>query len=102
MGMELIGIEEAKAEPGKMIEEAAKGKAFLVIDGGQPLFKVIPYEDPPIPPGSALLAPQDPAYRPVPPGGKRKIGFLEGQLHIGDDIKKIGSEEILKMFGIEK
>ncbi len=102
MGMELLDIEEVKADPGKMVAEAAKGKAFLVIDGGQPLFKVLPYEEPPIPPGSALLMPQDPAYRPVPPGEKRKIGFLEGQLHIGDDIKKVGSEEILKLFGIDK
>jgi prevent-host-death family protein len=81
--MTTINIHQAKTHLSRLIEEAAKGKPFIIAKAGKPLVKV-----------SALDAPT----------GKqvRRVGFLRGQFKVPDDFNTMGGAEIEQMFGGEK
>jgi len=81
--MTTINIHQAKTHLSRLVEEAAKGKPFIIAKAGKPLVKV-----------SALDAPT----------GKqvRRLGFLRGQFKVPDDFNTMGSAEIEQMFGGEK
>ncbi|HLI17011.1 MAG TPA: type II toxin-antitoxin system prevent-host-death family antitoxin [Rhodanobacteraceae bacterium] len=76
--METVNIHEAKTQLSKLVDEAVKGKPFVIAKAGKPLVKV-----------SALDAP------PAP----RRIGFLEGEISVPDDFDSMGSAEIAALFG---
>jgi antitoxin (DNA-binding transcriptional repressor) of toxin-antitoxin stability system len=67
----------------RLVEEAAKGKPFIIAKAGKPLVKV-----------SALDAPT----------GKQigRVGFLRGQFKVPDDFNTMGDAEIEQMFSGEK
>jgi prevent-host-death family protein len=73
-----VNIHEAKTQLSKLVEQAAKGKPFVIAKAGKPLVKV-----------TALDAPAKP----------KRIGFLEDQIVVPDDFDQIGSEEIAALFG---
>ena len=58
---------------------ASKGEPFIIARAGKPLVKVVPLE----------------AEAPKP---RRRIGFLDGQLHVDVDIKEAFKDEIEAMF----
>jgi prevent-host-death family protein len=78
--METINIHEAKTQLSKLVDQAAKGKPFVIAKAGKPLVKVI-----------ALDAPIAP----------KRIGFLEGEISVPDDFETMGSEEIAALFGAD-
>lgn len=76
--METVNIHEAKTQLSKLVDEAVKGKPFVIAKAGKPLVKV-----------SALDAPAAP----------KRIGFLEGEISVPDDFDSMGSAEIAALFG---
>lgn len=81
--MDKINIHKAKTQLSRLVDEAAKGKPFIIAKAGKPLVKV-----------TALDA----------PSGKRvrRLGFLAGQLSVPEDFDSLGSTEIRQMFGDDK
>jgi prevent-host-death family protein len=75
--METVNIHEAKTHLSRLVEKAAKGEAFIIAKAGKPMVKVVPLE----------------AEKP-----KIRLGGLEGQFAIPDNIKEFGREEIEAMF----
>ena len=77
--METVNIHEAKTHLSRLVEQAAKGKSFIIAKAGKPLVKVTPLD--------------------APTGKKmRRLGFLPGQIHVPDDFDSMGRREIEKMF----
>lgn len=77
--METINIHEAKTHLSRLVEEAAKGKPFIIAKAGKPMVKVVPLDDP-----EAVA--------------KRRFGMLEGKIDVPDDFDSMFEEEIEKMF----
>jgi prevent-host-death family protein len=78
-----INIHEAKTHLSRLVDEAAKGKSFLIAKAGKPLVKVTALDT---------------------PTGKqiRRIGFLRGQFKVPEDFDSLGRSEIRQMFGGDK
>lgn len=76
--METVNIHEAKTQLSKLVDQAVKGKPFVIAKAGKPLVKVI-----------ALDAPVAP----------KRIGFLDGEISVPDDFDSMGSAEIAALFG---
>jgi len=78
--MRTVNIHEAKTHLSRLIEEAAKGKPFIIAKAGIPLVKV-----------TALEAPCGAEIR--------RLGFLAGQITVPEDFDRMGTAEIEKLFG---
>lgn len=78
--METINIHEAKTQLSKLVDQAVKGKPFVIAKAGKPLVKVM-----------ALGAPAAP----------KRIGFLEGEISVPDDFDSMAAAEITALFGID-
>lgn len=74
-----VNIHEAKTHLSRLVDQAAKGEAFIIAKAGKPMVKVVPI-------GPA-------AARPIQP-----IGFLEGQMKVPDDFDTMFQAEIIRMF----
>jgi prevent-host-death family protein len=79
--MRTINIHEAKTQLSRLVEEAAKGEAFIIAKAGKPMVKVV-----------ALDAPK----------AAQRLGFLEGAFTVPDDFDEMGRAEIERMFGLDK
>jgi prevent-host-death family protein len=81
--METINIHKAKTQLSHLVDQAAKGKSFIIAKAGKPMVKVTPLDT---------------------PTGKqvRRLGFLAGQFSVPDDFDTMGSAEIRRAFGGEK
>lgn len=81
--MDIVDIRKAKTHLSRLVDEAAKGKSFLIAKAGKPMVKV-----------TALDA----------PSGKkmRRLGFLLGQFSIPDDFNALGAKRIARLFGGRK
>lgn len=77
--MNIVNIHEAKTHLSRLIEEAAQGKPFIIAKAGKPMVQVVPLQ-------------------PVPEKVMQRIGFLEGQFEVPDDIKTMFKEDIEEMF----
>jgi prevent-host-death family protein len=80
--MKTVNIHEAKTHLSRLVEEAAKGEAFVIAKAGKPMVRVVPLEE---------AASEEPKK-------KRKIGFLEGQFSVPDDFDTMFAKEIEEMF----
>ncbi len=80
--MQQINIHEAKTQLSRLVEQAAKGEAFVIAKAGKPMVTVIPYAPPP-----------DPASR---------VGFMAGRVEVPPDFDSLGKEEIAALFEGEK
>jgi prevent-host-death family protein len=78
--METVNMHEAKTHLSRLVEKAAKGEPFIIARAGKPLVKVVAIED-----DSKAKA-------------MRRIGFLDGQYKVPDDIKTMFADEIEEMF----
>jgi prevent-host-death family protein len=77
--MKSVNIHEAKTHLSKLVEEAAKGKPFIIAKAGKPMVKVVALD--------------------VPTGKKiRRRGFMKGEITIPDDFDRIFEKEIEEMF----
>ncbi|MGE5073665.1 MAG: type II toxin-antitoxin system Phd/YefM family antitoxin [Anaerolineae bacterium] len=73
--MKTVDIHVAKTHLSKLVEEAARGKPFVIAKAGRPVVKVM-----------AVSAPIGAQVR--------RLGFLQGQISVPDDFDRMGSEEI--------
>ncbi len=78
--MTTVNIHEAKTQLSKLVDQAAKGKSFVIAKAGKPLVKV-----------AALDAPAKP----------KRLGFLAGEIAVPDDFNQMGESEIAALFGTE-
>lgn len=76
--MSTVNIHEAKTHLSKLVDQAAKGKPFVIAKAGKPLVKV-----------TALDAPAVP----------QRLGFLAGEIAVPDDFDTMGADEIAALFG---
>ena len=77
-----VNIHEAKTQLSKLVDQAARGEAFVIAKAGKPLVKVM-----------ALHAPEA--------GQQRRLGFMAGQIAVPEDFDRMGSTEIERLFGDE-
>ena len=73
-----VNIHEAKTHLSRLVEQAAKGREFVIAKAGKPMVRVVPIE-------------------PLP--AVRRLGFLAGQGVITADVKSSFAGDIEAMFG---
>jgi antitoxin (DNA-binding transcriptional repressor) of toxin-antitoxin stability system len=73
-----VDIQDTKTHRSKLVDQAAKGEAFVITKGGKPLVKV-----------AALEAPAAP----------QRLGFMVGEIAMPDDFDRMGEAEIAVHFG---
>jgi prevent-host-death family protein len=78
--MDAINIHDAKTHLSKLVDQAVKGKPFVIAKSGKPLVKV-----------TALSA----------PATMQRIGFLAGEISVPDDFDVMGAEVIAALFGTD-
>ncbi len=71
-------MHEAKTHLSKLVDQAAKGEAFVIAKAGKPMVRV-----------SALDAPEQP----------NRLGFMQGEVTVPDDFNEMGEAEIAALFG---
>ncbi len=79
--MRTINMHEAKTQLSRLVEQAAKGEAFIIAKAGKPLVKVVP------------LDARETA-------SARRLGFLAGEITTPEDFDRMGQHEIERQFGI--
>ncbi len=78
--MRQFNICEAKTQLSRLVEEAAKGKPFIIAKAGRPHVKIVAID--------------------APTGARvRRLGFLKGQITVPEDFDRMGKPEIAKFFG---
>ena len=80
--MKKINIHQAKTQLSKLVDEASKGKPFMIAKAGKPLVKVTPLD---APTGKQI----------------RRLGFMEGQFTVPNDFDSMKRREIEELFGKE-
>lgn len=78
--MRTVNIHEAKTHLSRLVEEAAKGKPFIIAKAGKPKVKVTALDTP-----SAAKV--------------RRLGFLAGQIAVPRDFDRMGSRDVARLFG---
>jgi prevent-host-death family protein len=78
--MQTINIHEAKTHLSRLVEQAAKGKTFIIAKAGKPLVKVIALETPAV-------------------AATKRIGFMVEEVFVPDDFDQMGANEIEVLFG---
>jgi prevent-host-death family protein len=79
--MDTVSIAEAITNLSELVEQAAKGEAFIIAKDGKPMVKVVPVE--------AVLEAKPQIQR---------IGFMKGMFKTPDDFDTMMAEEIEDMF----
>lgn len=77
--MRTVNIHEAKTHLSRLVEQAADGEGFIIAKAGKPMVKVVPLET---------------SEQP----GKRRLGFMRGEIKIPDDFDTMFAEDIQAMF----
>lgn len=77
--MDTFNIHEAKTHLSRLVEQAAKGKPFIIAKAGKPMVKVVPLEEP-----KSVVA--------------ERFGFMRGRIKVPDDFDDIAREEIEHLF----
>ena len=73
-----VNIHEAKTNLSRLVDQAAKGREFVIAKAGKPMVRVIPLETPAI---------------------VRSLGFLAGKGVVKADVKNDFQADIAAMFG---
>ena len=81
--MRIVSLDKAKAQLSRLVEEAAKGKPFIIAKAGKPMVKVT-------------------ALDTASSKQVRRLGFLRGQFSVPEDFNTMGCEEIEQIFGGER
>ncbi len=77
--MQTYNIHDAKTQLSRLVDEAAKGEAFVIAKAGKPMVKV-----------TAIDAP-DPAQ-------VKRIGFMAGEIEVPEDFNHMGDGELPELF----
>lgn len=78
--MQIINIHEAKTHLSRLVEDAARGNAFIIAKAGKPMVKVSPMG-------------QDEVQ------GAGRLGFMSGEIAVPSDFDSMGAEAIADLFG---
>jgi prevent-host-death family protein len=78
-----VNIHEAKTQLSKLVEQAARGEAFIIAKAGKPMVKVIPLEQ-------------------AEAGTACRLGFMAGEFSVPDDFDQMGCGEIESLFAGRK
>jgi prevent-host-death family protein len=78
---DIVNIHEAKTHLSRLVEQAAKGREFVIAKAGKPMVRVV-------------------ALEPMPT--KRALGFLANQGVIQADVKDAFAAEMAVMFAVPK
>lgn len=73
-----VNIHEAKTHLSRLVDQAAKGREFVIAKSGRPMVRVVPIEAPSV---------------------KRQLGFLAGRGIVQADLKKDFAADVEAMFG---
>ena len=73
----IVNLHEAKTHLSRLVEQASKGREFVIARAGKPLVKVVPIQA---------------------PGALRELGFLAGKGVAVADVKSAFSEDVAAMF----
>ena len=79
--MDIVNIHRAKTHLSRLLEEVARGKSFIIAKAGRPVAMVTSVESP-------------------ESAGRRRLGFLAGEVEVPDDFDRMGAEEIERQFGV--
>jgi prevent-host-death family protein len=74
-----VNIHDAKTQLSRLVEQAAKGEAFIIAKAGRPMVKVVPLSQ-------------------AETGTSSRLGFMKGEISVPDDFDQMGSAEIENMF----
>jgi prevent-host-death family protein len=74
-----INIHEAKTHLSRLVEEAARGEAFVIAKAGKPMVKVVPLE-------------------PEKVDTSKRLGFLRGRITVPENFATFMQDEIIAMF----
>ena len=77
--MQSVNIHEAKTHLSRLVEDAARGKSFIIARAGKPLVKVVPLEE-----GDLAET--------------RRFGFMAGEIRVPEDFDRMGAEQITALF----
>ncbi|CAI8766522.1 type II toxin-antitoxin system Phd/YefM family antitoxin [Methylocaldum szegediense] len=77
--MHIVNIHEAKTHLSRLVDEAARGEAFIIAKAGKPLVKVVPLDADEI-------------------GVHRRLGFMKGEIRVPDDFDQMGAETVERLF----
>ena len=77
--MHTVNIHEAKTHLSRLVEQAAKGEAFVIAKAGKPMVKVVP------------LSAVDAAV-------SKRLGFLAGEIEVPDDFDTMGGDTLIGLF----
>jgi len=74
-----VNIHDAKTQLSRLVEQAARGEAFIIAKAGKPKVKVVPLDE-------------------VTSGTAQRLGFMAGELSVPEDFDRMGGEEIESLF----
>ena len=77
--MQAVNIHEAKTHLSRLVEDAARGKSFIIAKAGKPLVKVVPLDE-----GDLAET--------------RRLGFMAGEIKTPDDFDRMGEDRIAALF----
>jgi prevent-host-death family protein len=77
--MQTVNIHEAKTNLSRLVDQAAKGKVFIIAKAGKPMVKVSPLSE-------GELKEAD------------KLGFMSGEILVPDDFDSLASAEMIRLF----
>ncbi len=74
-----VNIHDAKTQLSKLVDQAARGEAFIIAKAGKPMVKVVPLE-------------------PAESGTASRLGFMAGEFSVPDDFDHMSRQEIERLF----
>ncbi len=74
-----VNIHEAKTHLSRLVDQAAKGEAFIIAKAGKPLVKVIPLRD-------------------TDSSTAQRLGFMANEISVPEDFDRMGTDEIELLF----
>jgi len=77
--MRTINIHDAKTQLSRLVEQAARGEAFIIAKAGKPKVKVVPLNE-------------------ADTGTGKRLGFMAGEFTVPDDFDRMGGDEIEGLF----
>ena len=77
--MQTINIHQAKTHLSRLVEEASKGKTFIIAKAGKPMVKVSPLTDGDI--------------QPI-----QRLGFMTSEIFVPDDFDSLESSYVAELF----
>ncbi len=76
--MQTVTLHDAETQLAQLVEQAARGEAFIISKAGCPMVKVIPFDTTTV--------------------NVQRLGFMEGEISVPEDFDRMGSSEIAKLF----